>query len=191
MVAIVDVRKILVVIVIAVLYSVFVVSVIEAFYPSPKYDDFCTERFAPPLPRKLENYNCTDFQAPQEAIDECTYKKGFIHYTYDAYGCAIDYECDMCQKELSDARKEYTLIVFIISAVLGLVAVAAGFYIPVSRNSVSEWVASGFILGGLASLFIGTVRYYQDMQPFVRPVVILIELVLVIFLTYKKLNNKK
>ena len=185
----VDVRKILVVIVIAVLYSVFVITVIEAFYPSPDYDDYCRDT-RPVVPRKL-SHNCSDFEAPEVAWDDCDKDDGVIQYKYDAYGCAYDYECNFCQKDWKDARKGYTLIVFIISAVMGLAAVAAGFYIPVAKNRINEWIASGFILGGLTSLFIGTIRHYEYMQRFVRPIVILFEMVLIIFLTYKKLRNKK
>jgi len=41
------------------------------------------------------------------------------------------------------------------------------------------------MLGGVFTLFFGTARYYSDMHRILRPVVMLIELLIVIYLIYK------
>jgi hypothetical protein len=181
-----DVRKILVVLVIAVLYGFFVFSLIEAVFPSPKYEDFCGRR-APVMPRNID-VNCTEFRAPKESQEACIEQEGFIEYEFSTNGCAVGYKCNTCQNELERAREGYSLMFFILSAFLGLIAVALGLYLPVAKE-INQWIASGFMLGGLASLFIGTVRYYEDMIPWLRPIVIFLEIALVIFVSRKKLNK--
>ena len=78
-----------------------------------------------------------------------------------------------------------------VTALLGLVAIILGLYLPKDINSLNEWIGTGFMFGGLISVFIGTARYFQDMHKIVRPIIILIELILVILITYKKLKDKK
>ncbi|MBU1198887.1 MAG: hypothetical protein KKF46_02995 [Nanoarchaeota archaeon] len=104
-------------------------------------------------------------------------------------GCEIDPFCNYCNAGLDEAREKYGLIVFIISSVMALIAIAVGLLLPVSKNNINEWIATGFLLGGLITLFVGTARFYADMTRILRPIVILIELAIVIYLAYKKLKK--
>ena len=47
------------------------------------------------------------------------------------------------------------------------------------------------MLGGLVTLFFGTFRYYEYLGRYVKPIVILVELIIVIYLSYKKLKDIK
>ena len=188
-----DIRKIAIVIVIAILFSILVQATIEAIYPSPRYEDFCKGMYDRPAPVAAvkEAKECPDTYVPpsQEEIDACDGKEGFPDYNYDEYGCPTKYTCNTCQKELDDSMKGYNLIVFIISSILGLIAIFAGVYLPTHKNALNEWVGTGFMLGGIISVFIGTARYYSDMARIVRPIILLIELIIIIWLAYKKLNK--
>jgi len=97
--------------------------------------------------------------------------------------------CKNCNIALADARERYNMVFFIISTVLGLFAIGVGFFLPQKKHPLHEWVATGFMLGGLITLFIGTAIYYADMARIARPIVLLAELVLVIYLAYKKLKK--
>ena len=46
----IDLRRVAIIFVIAVLYAIFVNAFIGAFYTAPKYDDFCKSRFYPEKP---------------------------------------------------------------------------------------------------------------------------------------------
>ena len=74
---------------------------------------------------------------------------------------------------------------------MGLIALIAGLYLPKKKNPINEWVGSGFLLGGILTILVGTVRYFGDMGRYARPIIILVELVLVIYLAYRKLGDKK
>lgn len=183
----VDLRKIVVVFLIAVLFAIFVFSMIDAVYPPPEYGDFCDRAVKPVLQRSA---NCTDVIVPDEFYEDCNNRGGIVRTDRDAQGCVESYECDMCSKLYNDARDEYEMYVFIISAILGLIAIVAALYLP-TTNDMNEWVGTGFMLGGLFSLFFGTARYFDAMPRFVRPIVILAELIIVIYLAYRKLSTKK
>ena len=182
-----DIRKILIIFVIAVLFAILVQSTIDAVYPSPEYDDFCGETKPRPVAVKVDM--CPEFDYNE--ANECAENRGMIKYIYDVNGCPISYECDPCSKDYDSARDKYGFISFIISALLGIIAIIAGLWLPVEKNSLHEWIGTGFLLGGLFTLFIGTMRYYSDLHRILRPIIILIELLIVIYLSYKKLNPKK
>lgn len=186
-----DVRRIIVIFVIAILFTVLVQVSIEAFHPTPKYEDFCLDNASPkPAPYPSERA-CPEFKTPQSIIDSCPQKKGSVNYNYDGRGCPTEAYCETCYKELDLANQKYHLFVFIVSAITGFIALLIGLHLPEKRNPINEWMGSGFLLGGILTIFTGTVRYFGEMGRYMKPIVILIELILIIYLAYKKLGSKK
>lgn len=96
---------------------------------------------------------------------------------------------DACREELDEARENYNLVVFIISAVAGVIAIIAALNIPVNDN-IGITISTGILLGGLLTLFVGTIRGWSGIDEVVRPAVLLFELLLVIYLAYKTLGDK-
>lgn len=186
----IDVRRIIVIFVIAILFTLFVNVAIEAFYPQPEYDAYCTPERVPKPVLYEEPRNCTVLNVPQELTDQCIPEKGSVEYQYDSRGCPKEAYCNTCYRDLDRANERYNLFVFIVSAITGLGALIAGLYLPQKSNPINEWVGSGFLLGGLFTIAVGTMRYFGDMGRYMRPVVIFIELALVIYLAYKKLGKK-
>jgi len=188
-------RHIILAVAIAIVFAFFVGFGISAFYPVPKYEDYCkTARYYPekPYPAPIGTKECPKYKEPtQEEIDRCAEQEGFPDYKYDAYNCPVEYKgCNFCQRDYDNENEKYNFYVFIISSILALVAIAIGLLLP-AGNSLNQWVATGFMLGGLITLFIGTFRYYQYLGRYVKPLVILVELLIVIYLAYKKLKDIK
>lgn len=189
----IDLRRVAIVFVIAVLYAIFVNAFIAAVYPSPKYEDFCRQRFYPekpyPAAGKIE---CPKYKEPtRQELNDCADNKGSPDYLYDANSCPIEYKgCNFCQKNFDAENQKYNLYFFIFSSILALIAIGVGLLLP-TKNSLNEWIATGFLLGGLITLFFGTFRYYEYLGRFVKPAVILAELLIVIYLSYKKLKDIK
>jgi predicted nucleic acid-binding Zn ribbon protein len=178
-----DIRKIIVVLLIAILFSVFVFSTINAVYPSPSYSDFCDNN--PRAPMKVET-ECTPVDVPQEAYDSC---EGYIDYERDSNGCATSYYCETCSEEYEAAQDRFHQIMFYISAVLALIVIFVSLNLPVKKNNdVHEWIGTGLLLGGAFVLLFGTVQGFTSLDRFVKPVVMLAELALVIYLAYKKFS---
>ncbi|MDD5012325.1 MAG: hypothetical protein PHQ66_01610 [Candidatus Nanoarchaeia archaeon] len=187
----VDIRKIIIIFVVAVLFSVLVFAVIEAIYPAPQYEDFCKNINAY-YPDKFYGSSvvCPNITINQADRDLCTEKKGYIEYSdYDTNNCPQNYVCNTCQNELTSAEKIHSIYLFYISAVLALIAIFIGLFLPAKENSLNEWVGTGFMLGGTFALLFGTATSFVSLDRFARPVIILAELILVIYISYKKMKN--
>ena len=190
----IDLRRVAIIFVIAVLYAVFVNAFIGAFYPEPRYEDLCKPSYSPEkaVPVGPDNKVCPAYNVPtQEDLDKCANEKGYPEYTYNANGCPTNYKgCNYCQRDFDNANQKYNFYYFILSSILAIIGIGVGLWLPQTK-SLNEWVATGFMLGGLFALFFGTFRYYQYLGRFIKPIVILVELLIIVFLSYKKLQDKK
>ena len=126
---------------------------------------------------KSPDYNdyCGEFEKPyeldQEDFDNVAWKE--------------------CNERYDSAMATHNLYVFYISIIFGLIAIIVGLMLPGHKDDLNQWVGSGFMLGGFFTLFYGTVRAYGDLDRFLRPIVLLIELLIVIYVSYKKIGKKK
>lgn len=193
----VDLRKIMIIFIIAVLFTILVNTSIEAIKPSPKYEDFCMMDKYGPAPvftaeQKNMGISCPVFTEPStDERKECaSSRKGNIEYEYNSKGCPTKWVCNTCNNGWMQANREYQYMIFLVCAGFALLAISLGLYLPVEKNKLHEWVATGFLLGGLITLFVGTVRGFEGLGRFVKPAVIALELALVIYIAYKKLGDK-
>jgi len=186
----VDIRKIIIIFVIAILFSVFVFAIIEAFYPSPQYEDYCKSNIISTEKPCISQQPCAEVNVSQANRDSCAAKKGIIEFTdYDSNSCPHDYVCNTCQNDYMLAMKQHSKYVFYISAVLALIAIFIGLFLPAKQNTLNEWMGTGFMLGGTFALFFGTMMSFRFLDRYIRPIVILLELILVIFISYRKIGN--
>ena len=187
----IDIRKIIIIFVIAILFSVLVFAVIEAVYPQPKYEDYCKENFYPKaISPGVRESNCTVINVPESYEKNCTDSHGVVQFTnYDSGGCAKSYKCSTCDYKFQQANEKHSRYVFYISAILALIAIFIGLYLPAKENTLNEWMGTGFMLGGAFALFFGTAMSYSSLDRYVRPIVMLLELALVVFVAYKKIGN--
>lgn len=181
-----DVRRFIIIFLVAILYTIFSVSFIDAVYPRPEYPNNCYDARPMPVVQK----DCTFVQASEVERTTCNDQKGDLRPVYGDGGCITSYECSMCMKSHRAEQDVHGMYSFFLSAVLALVAILIGLYLPVS-NPLNEWVGFGFILGGLFTLFFGTAAYYAHLGRIWRPVIMLAELLLVLFVTYRKINLNK
>lgn len=190
----VDLRKIVIIFVIAVLFAILVFAVIGAVYPTPKYDDYCKSNpyyYGEPVKVDGTAYNCTYNPTPADR-KACDERKGYMEAVeFDTNGCPSKYECNTCQIAYEDANEKYRLYVFYISAFLALIAIFVGLFLPSEQNTLNEWMGTGFMLGGTFALFFGTAFSYTALGRYIKPAVIFLELALIIFISYKKLSDRK
>jgi len=163
---------------------------IEAFYPSPKYDDFCTpgrfQGYYPDKPVPSSPVNCSYSQQLRDAEQVCYADKGQPIYQYDDAGCMTSVkECDYCQRDYDDANKEYSKFVFIIALVAGIITLFIGYGVL----SV-EPVGSALMASGVGAIFYGSVRNWQNLSDVWRFLLLLLALVLLIWIALR-LNRKK
>ena len=95
--------------------------------------------------------------------------------------------CDLnftCNKDFTDANGLYNRNAFIILIVLGVVSMVVGF-LTVAMPVVSI----GFSLGGVLSFIVGSIRYWSDMDDYLRVIILAIALAIMIWLGAKKLRE--
>jgi hypothetical protein len=183
------IKKIGIIIIIAILFAVFCFSIVDVVMENPEYNDYCPLDAKPNRPLQ-KDLTCPSFLEPTESQREsCNSQKGYIIYQYDDQGCPISYECNMCRQKWDEANQKYRLIGFIITTIMGVIAAIIGMYIK-SENEIVSWVYSGILIGGIISIFIGTMQYFQDMGRFIKPFVILFEMGLIIWVAVKTSSKK-
>ena len=139
-----------------------------------------------PAARPIEFNSCP---APynESLANECYKNKGEIRYNYDEKGCETNPYCDYCSKDFNEANSKYNKNIFYISAVIGIIAILAGLYLPKAIDAI----ASGFMFGGILIMLQGTVRVFGDLGKWTRVIVLGIELVILVWIGYKKVKDKK
>ncbi len=174
---------------------------VDTFYKGPEYEDFCEEF----MERKLINTQ-----------EECEAKKGkwtefegvrptelrrneliCTKLSDDSDGISLNcrsrdnYEaptgsCDpdfYCRKEFNDVEEVYAKNAFIILIIVGLVAVIAGVYLKLHS------VSSGIMGGGVLVMLYASMRFWRNLDEYLRFAILVITLVVLIWIGYKKLKK--
>jgi len=182
------VKQIAITVAIAVLFTTFVLVTIDAFYEMPDWNDYCGQvyerKFSEPMPVVATTpVNCTD--PLEESKNDCIDNRGDVVYKYDEKGCSQFKECDYCNRDFNEAEKRYFSNFFLIIAPFGALAIILGAYYKV------EFIGSGFMFSGVILMFYATVRRFEDLNKFLKILVIGLELGLVMFIAYKKVIPKE
>ncbi len=89
-----------------------------------------------------------------------------------------------CRRTFSNAEAIYNRNVFVVLVALGLAAIIIGFL-----TAAAPAVTIGLSLGGVLSLVIGAIRYWSDMQDYLRVIILALALAVLIWLGAKKLRE--
>src|SRR3989338_4864380 len=111
-----EIKKVALSIGIAVLTTLFIVFLIDAVYTLPEYSDYCNETFYPPQPIKLDIQNCTEINTE--------------HLANQGY---------------NKANSNYNKNIFYVSAIIGILLIVFGLYLPKRFDPIS----SGLIFAGI------------------------------------------
>lgn len=182
-------KHIILLLIVATLFTTLAYSIGEAITDRPDYADHCGATKPYFYPEKTTT-NCTSHQPTDEQYANCQGQEGNLEPIYDDEGCIADYNCNTCQALYDQARKDYRFTLFLVLSLLGITAIILMLLITPGTDT-TKWIFNGFLLGGLVSLFIGTVIYYADAPKLLRPVILLVELTLVIFIALRKTTRKK
>jgi len=169
----------------AVLFAILIGLGIDAFYTSPKYENFCNNSGAyPAYPEKiLPAQNCSlNYSVYNELVAECNAKRGFIDYKYDAQGCNIPDKCNICGKEFQDVQNVYNRNVFYIAFTIGIAAIVSGLII-------AEILGAGLMFGGILTSIYGIMRYFSELGKIARFLVVLFGFLILVLVGRKKVND--
>ncbi len=184
------VKKYGIIAIIAILFTAFSFSIVDVIVQPPEYQDYCS-MYDNMYPLKQESTKCTEIAYADSSFEKsCTSEGGRVVYDYDPYGCPTGFECSTCDREFNDAGKQHRLIGFIITGIIGVAAILVGMYTR-SKNDVVEWIYSGLLIGGILSIFIGTMSYFHDMGRFVKPFILLAEMGLITWIAIRTSSRRK
>jgi len=196
----VDLKKTVLTIGIAVLLAIFIFYAIDLFYPEPKYEDFCGKYggYYSPISAPVYNYkegvgcvpevNCTPIANINNITRNCTDAGGYIEFNYNDSGCADSVlRCNKCSVDYENARKEHSLGAFYITAPIGVAIVILGMYLPLTI----EAIAAGIMFGGFFTLIQTTFWAFNDLDRWAKVIVLAVELVLIIWVGFKKVSEWK
>lgn len=159
-------KSIILSILIAITLFSFVLYLTQTVKPAPQWEDYCEDRIRP-LPfeeSKIQNQTlCIQ--------NNGTWVNGYCDYYKE------------CQKEYDGARQDYNYIVFIISIIVGLLAVIAGIILKLPS------VSFGLMLGGVFLFIYGPARYWDQFANPTKAIIMAIVLVILIWIGYKKLKT--
>lgn len=158
---------------IALIFALFVGYGISTFYGSPKYEMYCKDRFGMGAYEtkeacEAEGGRWFEIECPED-IENC--KSGYCDPSYT------------CMQEYDSAREVYDRNVFIITLIIGLVAIITG-GIMLSVESVG----SGIMGGGVLTVVYGTIRYWGHAPDALRFTILGVALAVLLWLGYTRLN---
>ena len=185
---------------IAVIFVFFVAFGIKAFYKEPKYEDFCkpgvpidfvsgkggyygSGYYVEPYPARIkepEQSVCAKTNLDYEKFRKaCAEKNTDVIYQYDDKGCQVAKECTSCNVDYNKGRNIYFRNVFIISGIVGIIAIIIGAVLQLTS------VSAGLFGGGVLTIIYGTTNYWSELADWARFIILGIALVVLIFLGYK------
>jgi len=161
---------------IIIVLNVFINTGVFTFYKPPEREDFCADFFR--------------IQTEDECIaegGEWISGRGFVETRGEAIAQPLAegrcLESKECRDEYRQARGVYNRNVFVVLLIAGLLSLFAGFLLN------ADAVSTGLSFGGILSIFIGTVRYWSDMDEILRFVLSGIALIILIWVGYKKFKR--
>jgi hypothetical protein len=163
-----DKKRVLISIAIAVIFALFVGYGIEVFHDAPKGNDHCPSDIY-----EIDNEEeclASDGMWQEDSID--TPKKVIGN-------CMVAPDC---YDKFDVLMANHDKIVFIVSIIVGILAVVIG--IILKKDAVSL----GILSGGILLILYGTLRYWRHADEVLKFVLLGITLGLLIWLAYKKLK---
>lgn len=86
-----------------------------------------------------------------------------------------------CSAQYQHALDRTTNGIFYVVAILGVIVALGALVANPRRASLRFYIVAGVIFGSIAAILIATMQDWSEMSRFVRPIVLLVEIVLVVF----------
>ncbi|MDP3764479.1 MAG: hypothetical protein Q8Q95_02555 [bacterium] len=178
------IKEIILALAIVVVLNLFFNYGVFTFYKEPKFENFCSVE----LTQKVytEKASCEAVGGQWYESNQVNYD-GRVMFVKPQPQSGETSWCDStakCKESYDTVRDVYNRNVFIVLVILGLISLGLGFLV-INASAV----ANGFLGGGLLSLVVGTIRYWSDMNEYLRFIVLGLALAMLIWLGYKKIKN--
>ena len=162
---------------------------IMLIYKEPKWDNFCKQEQINIIPKTKEECLAKggswteNGKTRMEANEAINADKPLIQPITLEPRSYCDQEFT-CRKQFEEAQKLYNRNVFVVLIVLGVVSIIASFVL----SNITA-VSLGLSFGGILSLIVGSVRYWSDMDDYLRVIILGLALAALIWLGVKKIRD--
>ncbi|MFT4304851.1 MAG: hypothetical protein ACMXX8_02060 [Candidatus Woesearchaeota archaeon] len=153
---------------IAIVSVLFIVYGINTFYKGPDRINYCDN-----VEFRIDVDSCED-EDPNCFLDP-------KHETYST----INPEYEKCTENFQKSREKYNMAIFIIMSIIGLFMVIGSFFINIDS------VAFGILAGGILSIFVGVIRNWNNVQDWMKFLILGVVLIALVWISYKKMNDNK
>ncbi len=155
---------------ISLVFVFFVGYGIETFSPSPEYDNFCPDNLYELKSEKVCLEYGGEWEKYEKLDQENLPKEGYCK------------ESEECQNAYSLAESKQDKIVFVVTAIIGLIAIITSVFLH------KKTVGIGIGAGGVLLIIYGTLRYWQHANNLLKFVLLGVALTILILVGYKKLK---
>lgn len=162
-------KKIALALALVIILNIFFNVGLDTFCPAPDYDEYCG------------SWERVDVWAIEDQ-EVCLSNGGTWNIEQDYAYCEDKYED--CWAAYDEARAPYDRNSFIVLTVLGTATLLLGLFVMMPMA-----VSNGLLYGGLLSVVIGTMRYWSNMDDYLRFIVSGVALVVLILVGIKKLKD--
>jgi hypothetical protein len=168
---------------IVVVLNLFFNFAISSFYHAPKYEDFCKNEQinVQPVTKEAcvaiggqwnESSSVEKVLSPIPSTPQKLQTNSYCNPTFT------------CQKNYEQVKKVYERNVFVILVILGILSLIGGFFLI-----VSSVVSLGLSLGGVLSLVVASIRYWSEMNEYIRVIILGLALIVLIWIGIKKFRE--
>ena len=167
-----DIKQKLIAIAIAIVLVLFITIGIDTFYKAPEnncYNEIVIKPVNPNIDR-----NCEVFSEPNRT--KC-------YLDQQAYYTNQSIIQQKCYEVFQPIESLYKRNVFIILTIIGVLTVIIGFLLKEMQA-----LSLGLMIGGLVNIVVGIIRYWTNMNEYLRFIILGILLIILIWISYKKLK---
>lgn len=165
-----DVKKILLIIGIAVVLAFFIGQGINLVFNQPQWDQYCNESvYGKPL--LAGQVDPSQNRTLCESVNTSKWMGTYCDFTYE------------CQKSFNQDNESYNKNVFITSIIIGILLIVASFAIK------QEAISIGVLSGALLLIFYGCMTYWGQAAKLIRFIILGVALVVLVFIAYKKFGK--
>lgn len=166
-------KKIALAISLVIILNVFFNVGVETFYKMPRWDEYC--------PQSLYSQAHVDKVSCETAGGAWSENQSGKIAGEPAGWCDPNFTC---QKNHNQQLSVYNRNVFVVLTALGALTLVASLF-----ANLPNAVSSGLLYGGVLSMIIGTVRFWSEMQDYLRFAVTGVVLIVLVAIGIKKMKD--
>jgi hypothetical protein len=144
---------------------------VQAFYPTPQYEDFCGRASPKFIDNEIDCIANGGMWTDSVNRGEPFPVEGF---------CDVDFEC---RNRYESLREVYERNVFFANIAIGIVLFVGAFFLGL------EAVSSGLMGGAVMLIIYGSIRYWGELNDVWRTLMLGFALVVLVLLGYRKLKD--